>query len=114
MKRAIVAAALLIAAWAQTAAAQPFQLGAGTEGRQWLPERAKVINGSRSSVNIRDDVTVTARDGVKLDARLFLPALAADAAPTPCVLTADGYGRTSGTGAEVDSVLMDVASRGYA
>ncbi|MBN9319768.1 MAG: hypothetical protein BGN86_05725 [Caulobacterales bacterium 68-7] len=112
LKRAVIAVALLIA---QAAGAQPFQLGAGTESRQWLPERAKVANaGGRSPITIRDDVTITARDGTTLDARLFLPTLAPGAAPTPCILTADGYGRSSGTGAEVDPVLMDVASRGYA
>ncbi len=95
--------------------AQPFQLGAGTEGRQWLPERAKVLNPiQRFTVNIQDDVTITVRDGTKLDARLFLPTLAAGAAPTPCVLLSDGYGRGSIAGASFDGTLFDIAARGYA
>ncbi len=95
--------------------AAPYAMGAGTEGRHWLPERAHVDNPSlRYPVTIRDGVTVTARDGVKLDARLFLPTLEGGAKPTPCVLMSDGYGRTSNTGAETDPVLMNIASRGYA
>ena len=113
MVRTILAAALLVLAG--RAGAQPFQMGAGTEGRQWLPERPRVENpAARYPVTIRDGVTVTARDGVALDARLFLPTLAAGARPTPCVLMTDGYGRTSNTGASADPVLMDIASRGYA
>jgi predicted acyl esterase len=116
MRRAIITAALLMAAsLAPAARAQPFQLGAGTENRQWLPERAKVNNpGTRYPIQIQDGVTVTARDGTRLDARLFLPTLPAGAPPTPCVLNADGYGRNSNTGADGDPVLMAVAARGYA
>lgn len=114
MKRAILAAALLLGAQASLAQAQPYQLGAGTEGRQWLPERDRTTNsGGRVPVQIKDDVTVVARDGTRLDARLFLPTLAAGAAAPPCVLLANGYGRTSSNGAGVDPVLMDLASRGY-
>ena len=113
MKRTALAACLLVLATGVRA--QPFQPGAGTEGRQWLPERAKVENpAQRFPVTIRDGVTITARDGVTLDARLFLPTLAPGAAPTPCVLMSDGYGRSSNTGAGADPVLMDIASRGYA
>lgn len=114
MKRAAIVTALLTLA-ATAAAAQPFQLGAGTEGRQWLPERARVDNPiARFPVTLQDGVKITARDGVVLDARLFLPTLAAGAKPTPCVLMSDGYGRSSNTGAGTDPVLMDIASRGYA
>ena len=95
--------------------AQPYQMGAGTEQRKWLPERAHVENPSlRFPVQVQDGVTITARDGTPLDARLFLPTLASGAAPTPCVLMSDGYGRSSNTGAGTDPVLMDIASRGYA
>ena len=100
---------------AATRDAAPYAMGAGTEGRHWLPERAHVDNPSlRYPVTIRDGVTLTARDGVTLDARLFLPTLKEGAKPTPCVLMSDGYGRTSNTGAETDPVLMNIASRGYA
>ena len=112
----IRAAALLLALAAGTAArAEPYAMGAGTEDRHWLPERAHVDNPAlRFPVTIRDGVTVVARDGTKLDARLFLPTLKEGAKPTPCVLMSDGYGRTSNTGAETDPVLMNIASRGYA
>ena len=97
------------------AEAQAFAPGAGTEGRQWLPDRATPVNPVvRYPVNLQDDVTVTARDGTKLDARLFLPVQAAGAAPTPCVLMTDGYGRASNTGAAMEGPLFDIASRGYA
>lgn len=89
--------------------------GAGTEGRQWLPERARVANPQqRFPIAVQDDVTVIVRDGTRLDARLFLPQLAAGAAPTPCVLLADGYGRGSATGAGYDGTLFELAARGYA
>lgn len=108
-------AALALACWAANVSAQPFQLGAGTEGRQWLAERAPVENPlKRYPLEIKDGITITARDGTPLDARLFQPTLAAGEAATPCVLMADGYGRTSNTGASTDPVLMDIASRGYA
>jgi putative CocE/NonD family hydrolase len=90
-------------------------MGAGTENRQWLPERVQAANPVlRFPVQIQDGVTITARDGTMLEARLFLPTLAAGAAPTPCVLLSDGYGRSSNTGASFDPTLMNIASRGYA
>lgn len=112
----IRAAALVLALTAAAAVrAEPYAMGAGTEGRNWLAERIHVDNPSlRFPVSIQDGVTVTARDGVKLDARLFLPTLKEGAKPTPCVLMSDGYGRSSNTGAETDPVLMNIASRGYA
>ena len=111
----LAAALLLLACSAPASQAQSFRMGAGTEDRQWLPERARVDNPLlRFPVQIQDGVTVAARDGTALDARLFLPTLAAGAAPTPCVLMTDGYGRSSVTGASTDPVLMDIASRGYA
>ncbi len=116
MTRGTIGAALVVSAWSIAALhAQPMQMGAGTEHRQWLPERAQVQNPQlRFPVQIQDGVTVTARDGTLLDARLFRPTLAAGAGPTPCVLMADGYGRVSNTGASTDPVLMDIAARGYA
>jgi uncharacterized protein len=116
MKSGVLCSALLALACSAPAVwAQPYQMGAGTENRQWLPERAHVENSLlRFPVEIQNGVKITARDGTTLDARLFLPTLAAGAAPTPCVLMSDGYGRSSNTGASTDPVLMDIASRGYA
>jgi predicted acyl esterase len=65
-------------------------------------------------VTIKDGVTVTARDGTRLEGRLFTPVLAAGTPPTPCVLMTDGYGRDSAIGASFDGALFDIASRGYA
>jgi len=116
MKSGLFGAALLMLAHSAPASqAQSYQMGAGTESRQWLPERARADNPQlRFPVQVQDGVTIAARDGTALDARLFLPTLAAGAAPTPCVLMSDGYGRSSNTGASTDPVLMDIASRGYA
>ena len=98
-----------------SAHAQPYPVGAGTEGRQWLPDRPTADNPiKRFPVTYLDDVVVTARDGIKLDGRLFKPTLAAGERPTPCVLMTDGYGRESNTGAGVEGTLLDIASRGYA
>ena len=67
-------AAIALALTSTVSLAQPYQMGAGTEGRQWLPERVKVQNDpTRFPVTIQDDVTLTARDGILLDARLFRP-----------------------------------------
>ncbi len=110
-----IGAALLLACTVSALHAQPYQMVAGTEDRQWLPERDHVKNPLlRFPVQVQDGVTTTARDGTPLDARLFLPTLATGTAPTPCVLMSDGYGRSSNTGASTDPVLMDIASRGYA
>ncbi len=116
MKSGTLGAALLMLVGSVPALqAQSYQMGAGTQSRQWLPERARIDNPQlRFPVQVQDGVTITARDGTALDARLFLPTLAAGAAPTPCVLMSDGYGRSSNTGASTDPVLMDIASRGYA
>ncbi len=116
MQRGLLSAALLMLACSASASqAQSYQMGVGTESRQWLPERARIDNPQlRFPVQVQDDVTIIARDGTALDARLFLPTRAAAAVPTPCVLMSDGYGRSSNTGASTDPVLMDIASRGYA
>jgi predicted acyl esterase len=115
LRRASLWGVMLMLLAASDLRAQPFQLGAGTEGRQWLPERVRTLNPvQRFPVTIQDDVAITVRDGTKLDARLFLPTLATGAAPTPCVLLSDGYGRGSVTGASFDGTLFDIAARGYA
>jgi predicted acyl esterase len=100
MTRGTICAALLLAFSTPALHAQSYQMGAGTEGRQWLPERARVDNPMlRFPVQVQDGVTIAARDGTSLDARLFLPTLAAGTPPTPCVLMSDGYGRSSFPGA---------------
>ncbi len=115
LRRVLVACAGLMAL-APTARAQPaFTPGAGTENRAWLAEPPTASNPlTRYTVETHDNVVVTARDGTKLDGRLFTPVLPAGAAPTPCVLMTDGYGRTSQTGASLEVPLFDIASRGYA
>lgn len=98
-----------------TAWAEVYPVGAGTEGRRWLPEAPTAENPpKRYPVGIEDGVIVTARDGVRLEGRLFQPTLASGEKPTPCVLMSDGYGRASNTGASFDGPLFDIASRGYA
>lgn len=117
MRTTTIGAVMLLLALAAgtTARAEPYAMGAGTESRHWLPERVHVDNPMlRYPVTIQDGVTVTVRDGTRLDARLFLPTLQAGEKPVPCILMSDGYGRSSNTGAESDPVLMNVASRGYA
>ena len=54
------------------------------------------------------------RDGTVLEGRLIAPALTAGEPPTPCVLMADGYGRSSRTGQGMEGPLLDIATRGYA
>jgi predicted acyl esterase len=111
-----LAFALIMASTAHAAMAQPaFTPGAGTEGRNWLPDRPTAINPAmRYTVETKDNVVVTARDGTRLDGRLLTPVLPAGSAPTPCVLMTDGYGRTSVTGASLEVPLYDIAARGYA
>ncbi len=113
--RMSVLAALLAFAAPPVMAQPAFTPGAGTENRHWLPDRPTANNPLlRYTVTVKDDVTVAARDGTKLDGRLFLPTLATGSAPTPCVLMTDGYGRTSATGAGAEVPLFDIAARGYA
>jgi predicted acyl esterase len=114
--RLLVASAISLAAAGSAARAQPaFTPGAGTEGRNWLPDRPTALNpATRFTIDTTDNVIVTARDGTKLDGRLFRPVLPAGTAVTPCVLMTDGYGRTSQTGASLEPALFDIASRGYA
>ncbi len=100
------------ATWAQPPAFTP---GAGTEHRAWLPERPTVVNPMhRFIVNTQDDVSIPTRDGTKLDARLLTPVQPPGAPVPPCLLMADGYGRTSSAAAPEDSPLFDIAARGYA
>lgn len=75
MRGTFCTALLLLAGSAPALRAQPCQMGAGTEGRRWLPERAHVGNPlARFPVQVQDGVTIAARDGTRLDARRFLPA----------------------------------------
>ena len=113
MKQWLLAAAGILAATA--AQAQPYPVGRRDGGAQWMPgPPAAETPTKRYPVQVENDVTVLARDGMKLDGRLFKPTLAAGEKPVPCVLTTDGYGRESNTGAGVDGPLFDIASRGYA
>ncbi|MDA8252480.1 MAG: CocE/NonD family hydrolase [Rhodospirillales bacterium] len=105
-----------LAAWAQAATAPGAGTpGAGTEGRHWLAQRPTVANPRlRYTVKVEDGIQVIARDGTRLEARLFRPVLAAGTPPTPCVLMTDGYGRGSVIGASFEGQLFEIASRGYA
>ena len=90
-------------------------MGAGTAGRQWLPDHFHADNSQhRLPVQVRHNISVPARDGVTLDAQLLLPTLDAGTGPVPCVLMADGYGQSSNADANPDPMLMDIAARGYA
>ncbi len=110
-----VMGAIALCLAATSVSADVFPVGAGTEGRQWLPEAPTAENPvKRYPITLEDGVIVTARDGVRLEGRLFRPTLASGEKPTPCVLMTDGYGRASNTGASFDGPLFDIASRGYA
>ena len=114
MIRVLIACIALSLSSAASAEPPSFTPGAGTEGRAWLPERPSAVNPMRRYiVKVTDNVTIPTRDGTQLDARLFTPALP-PGAPPPCLLMADGYGRTSSAAAPEDSPLFDLAARGYA
>lgn len=65
-------------------------MGHGTEGRRWvegpLPDP---IPAARYELEIREHVKIPMRDGVRLDAVLYIPDVPA---PAGCILVADGYG----------------------
>ena len=107
-------AGLVLTVFSTAAAADNLVVGAGTEGRRWLPETPTAeTSAKRYPIAIEDGTIVTTRDGVRLGGRLFLPTLAAGEKPTPCVLLSDGYGRESNAGASFDGALFELASRGY-
>lgn len=112
--RSVLLAAALAMAPLGVAAQSGFTPGAGTEGRNWLPEPPTAANPrQRVGVTVRDGIRVTTRDGTVLEGRLIAPA-PAEGAPPPCVLMADGYGRSSRTGSGMEGPLYDIAARGYA
>lgn len=113
MRRLLAMLGLMLCATG--AVADVYPVGAGTEGRHWLPESPTAeTSAKRYPITIQDGTIVTARDGVRLEGRLFVPTLAAGEKPTPCVLLSDGYGRESNAGASFDGPLFELASRGYA
>jgi len=66
--------------------------GAGTQDRQWV-EGAKVAPISPPIYDVTEqEEFVAARDGVRLQTRLFLPVFPYGSATPPCVLETDGYG----------------------
>jgi len=86
--------------------------GAGTQDRQWV-EGAKVAPISPPIYDVTEqEEFVAARDGVRLQTRLFLPVFPYGSATPPCVLETDGYGTP------LDPfflpALRDLAKRGYA
>lgn len=60
----LYAALLMLACWIPASQAQSYQMGAGTQSRQWLPERARVDNPLlRAPVQIQDGVTAWFKSG---------------------------------------------------
>src|SRR5579871_1718328 len=66
------------------------EMGAGTENRMWAapaaPFQPKPVP---YKINMTEHVKITMRDGVKLDALLYVPVRSK---PAGCILIADGYG----------------------
>ena len=89
------------------------QMGAGTQGRDWIDGEPTVpTSPERYVVRVADNVRVEMRDGVELVGRLFEPSRSGE--PGACILVANGYGASTGAGAVLDPWLFDLASRGYA
>ena len=66
------------------------EMGAGTETRMWAdPPVPPKPRPTPYKLNITEHVKITMRDGVKLDALLYVPVRSK---PAGCILVADGYG----------------------
>ncbi len=69
-------------------------MGAGTEGRMWAdPDGPPPVKPATPpfKITITEDVKIAMRDGVKLDAVVYVPDRRR---PAGCILIFDGYGRT--------------------
>ncbi|MEX2571561.1 MAG: CocE/NonD family hydrolase [Gemmatimonadota bacterium] len=87
--------------------------GEGTEDRAWVLERLPdPTSPERFDFEIREHVKIEMRDGVRLDAALYLPNVSSG--PSPCVLVADGYGWSPLGDSQYHPRLQNLASRGYA
>lgn len=97
------------AAVAGSAVAQRTTLGAmgqGTESRMWSgPQLPNPTSPTRYTYQTYEHVKITMRDGIKLDALVYVPNVPT---PGPCILVADGYGWS------YDSRDRRFAERGYA
>ncbi len=122
--RALLAAALLMGlatpVLAQRAPAGPAvpqgAMGAGTEGRVWAdpspPPPPKPAPAYK--VNITENVKIPMRDGIKLDAGLYVPERDK---PAGCILVFDGYGwsfdpRDRRFAEEQGYAVLNVSTRG--
>ena len=68
-------------------------MGAGTEGRLWAdPDGPPPVKPTTPyKVTVTEDVKIAMRDGVKLDAMVYVPERRR---PAGCLLVFDGYGRS--------------------
>jgi len=84
----------------------PYVRGAGTDGRDWVMEPLPDPTSSvRYTVDTVAGVKIPMRDGVLLDANLWLPQLNG-APPRGCLVIADGYGGST--------YLYGLSARGFA
>jgi predicted acyl esterase len=87
--------------------------GAGTEERAWIAGPAPDLTSAVRYGLVEQETTITVRDGTVLGAKLLLPQGVADG-PWPCVLMANGYGHNTAIGTSLESIVKDLAARGYA
>lgn len=81
--------------------------GAGTEERDWIDGPSEpVLAAENFEVELFPNTKITMRDGVELDALLYVPAVDE---PRGCILVADGYGWS-----EDPRDLRFAQTRGYA
>jgi len=120
---ALLAAALMLTAstpaFAQRAPAAPAvpqgEMGAGTEGRVWAdPSPAPPSPAPAYKVKIFENVKIPMRDGIKLDAGLYVPERDK---PAGCILVFDGYGwsfdpRDRRFAEEQGYAVLNVSTRG--
>lgn len=87
--------------------------GHGTENRDWVEERLPDPTPSeRFEFEVREHIKIEMRDGIKLDAALYLPDVPGES--SPCVLVLDGYGWSPLGSTQYHSRLENLAELGYA
>jgi predicted acyl esterase len=91
------------------------EMGAGTEGRLWAdPSPAPPKPAPAYKLTITENVKIPMRDGIKLDAGLYVPERAK---PAGCILVFDGYGwsfdpRDRRFAEEQGYAVLNVSTRG--